>query len=109
MQLGYRANNETGNLFSYMALLEQDLVFLVVNFEYLLKESVEFVGVGCGPAAREGGVSVHHGCGGKGMATKLDSLAKCVTPELVLTSVKSEGRRAHRELERERERERERE
>ena len=91
-----------------MALLEEDLVFLVVNFEYLLKESVELVRVGRGPATREGGVSVHHGCRGKGVATKFDSLAKSVAPELVFTSVKTEGRRAHGELERERERERER-
>ena len=78
-----------------MALFEQDLVFFVVNFKYLLKESVELVRVGCSPTAGEGGVSIHHGGGWEGMATKLDSLAKRVAPELVFTCVESEGRRAH--------------
>ena len=55
-----------------MTLLKEDLVFFIVNFEYLLKESIELVGIGCGPGAGEGGVSVHHGRGRKGMATKLD-------------------------------------
>ena len=92
-----------------MALLEEDLVFFVVNFEYLLKASIKLVGVGRGPAAGEGRVSVHHGRGGKGVATKLNSLAKRVTPELVFTCVQSESRGAHGELKRERERERVRE
>ena len=90
--------------FSYIALLEQDLVFFVVNLEYLLKESVEFVWVGRGPGAGEGRVSVHHRRGWEGVATKLDGLAKRVAPELVLARVEGEGRRTHRELERERER-----
>ena len=75
-------------------------MFFVVNLENLLKESVELVGIGRGPGAWEGGVSVHHGGGGKGVATELDGLAKRVTPELVLAGVKGEGRRAHGELER---------
>ena len=92
-----------------MALLEEDLVLFVVNLENLLKQSIELVGIGRGPGAGEGGVSVHHGGGGKGVATKLDGLAKCIAPELVLAGVEGEGRRAHGELERgERERERER-
>ena len=78
-----------------MTLLEQDLVFFVVNFEYLLKESVEFVGIGRGPGAGKGGVSIHHRGGGKGMATKLNSLAKRVAPELMLARVESEGRGTH--------------
>ena len=93
-----------------MALLEEDLVLFVVNLENLLKQSIELVGIGRGPGAGEGGVSVHHGGGGKGVATKLNGLAKCIAPELVLAGVKGEGRRAHGELERgEGERERERE
>ena len=84
-----------------MALLEEDLMLFVVNLQDLLKESVELVRIGRGPSAREGGVSVHHGGGGKGMATELDSLAKRVTPELVLAGVKGEGRRAHGKLEKE--------
>ena len=93
-----------------MALLEENLVLFVVNLENLLKESVELVGIGRGPSAGEGGVSIHHGGGGKGVATELDGLAKCVAPELVLAGVKGEGRRAHGELERgEGERERQRE
>ena len=87
-------------------------MLFVVNLENLLKESVELVGIGRGPSAGEGGVSIHHGGGGKGVATELDGLAKCIAPELVLAGVKGEGRRAHGELERggrEKERDKERE
>ena len=81
-----------------MALLEEDLMLFIVNLQDLLKESVELVRIGRGPGAREGGVSVHHGGGGKGVATELDGLAKRVAPELVLAGVKGEGRGAHGKL-----------
>ena len=71
-------------------------MLLIVNFEYLLKESVELVRVRRGPTTREGGVPISHGGGGKGVATKLNGLTKRVAPELMFTCIKTEGGGAHR-------------
>ena len=63
-----------------------------------MEQPVKLVWIGRGSTAGEGGVSVHHGGGGKGVATQLDSLAKCVAPELMFTRVETEGGRAHGQL-----------
>ena len=77
-------------------------MFFVLDLEYLLKETIEFVWVGRGSTASEGGVSLHHGGGGKGVATQLNCLAESVAPELMFIRIESESGGALGELERER-------